>query len=243
MATSVTFAADAPHWTYDEQNVWGEIPSSLTPPGLPPYTECGLGQKQSPVDLGSTKLVASTNALKMQYLAEPLVISNNGHTLKVNTTTGSLNIGNEQYSLLQYHIHAPSEHVLNGKTYPAEIHFVHSTPDGKLAVVGVFIEEGKVNPEFQKILAHSPNQVQDVTVQGVTINPINLLPSSSIDRNKFFLYSGSLTTPPCTEGVNWYVLKKPIQLSKTQISTFETFYSDNARPNQPLNGRQVLEKQ
>ncbi|MEI7796065.1 MAG: carbonic anhydrase family protein [Methylococcaceae bacterium] len=239
VAASVTFAADAPHWTYDEQDIWAEIPSSLKPAWLPPYAECGLGQKQSPVDLGAAKLVTTTNLLQTRYKAEPLVISNNGHTVKMNTKAGNFYIGAEKYDLLQYHIHAPSEHVINGKTYPVEIHFVHGTPDGKLAVLGVFAEEGAVNVEFQKILAHAPTKVEDATINGVNINPSNLLP---LDKKSFFLYSGSLTTPPCTEGVNWYVLKNPIQLSKEQINTIKTFYSGNARQDQPLNGRQVLNK-
>ncbi len=90
VATSVAFAADAPHWTYDEQDIWAEIPSTLTPAGLPPYEECGLGQKQSPVDLGAAKLVTTTNLLQTRYKAEPLVISNNGHTVKMNTKAGNI---------------------------------------------------------------------------------------------------------------------------------------------------------
>lgn len=239
MAASSAFAAD-PHWTYDEQKEWGEITDATVTAKPPyPYAECGLGQKQSPVDLGKAKVVSSTNLLQPKYKEEALAISNNGHTVKVNVKVGNLMIGNEKYDLLQYHVHAPSEHVVNGKTYPIEIHFVHGTPDGKLAVIGVFAEEGKANAEFQKILAHAPNEKKDVDIAGVNINPSKLLPSV---KNNFFIYAGSLTTPPCTEGVNWYVLKKPIQLSKTQISDFEKFYADNARHDQPLNGRQVLNK-
>ena len=152
MAVSTTAFASDPHWLYDEQAEWGEITDKTVTVKPPyPYAECSLGQKQSPVDLGTAKAVSSMNLLQPKYLEEPLVISNNGHTVKVNAKAGNLMIGSEKYDLLQYHIHAPSEHVINGKTYPLEIHFVHGTPDGKLAVLGVFAEEGKVNIEFQKI--------------------------------------------------------------------------------------------
>jgi carbonic anhydrase len=150
-----------------------------------------------------------------------------------------LSIGSEKYTLLQYHIHAPSEHTIGGKMYAAEIHFVHGTPDGKLAVVGVLVDApstAKANVEFQNLLNLAPHNQTDAPV--LTANPAKLLPSTS----KFYLYSGSLTTPPCTEGVNWYVLQKPIQITPAQLTTFETLYSGNARSVQALNGRQVLVK-
>jgi carbonic anhydrase len=149
-------------------------------------------------------------------------------------------IGNEKYSLLQYHIHAPSEHVINGKSYPLEIHFVHGTPDGKLAVIGVFAEEGKANSQFDTILDYAPENHDGFAAPMMRfINPSLLLPTN---KKSFYLYAGSLTTPPCSEGVNWYVMKNPIQLSKDQIVRFEKFYANNARHSQPLNGRQVLNK-
>lgn len=240
VTASSAFAVD-PHWTYDEQKEWGEITGKDVTAKPPyPYAECGLGQKQSPVDLGKAKVVSSTNLLQPKYKKESLSISNNGHTVKVNTTSSSLLIGSEKYDLLQYHIHAPSEHVVNGKTYPIEIHFVHGTPDGKLAVIGVFAQEGKENKEFEQILYYAPSEPDSSGNPMMQfINPDNLLP---LNRKSFYLYAGSLTTPPCTEGVNWYVMKTPIQLSKDQISRFKNFYADNARLNQPLNGRQVLNK-
>lgn len=237
LTSSAVLASDL-HWTYDEQEEWGDITDkSVTSKPPYPYADCNLGQKQSPVDLGAPQLVTGTNLLQPKYVQESLSLSNNGHTLKVNLTKSSLAIGNEKYSLLQYHIHAPSEHVINGKTYPLEIHFVHATPDGKLAVIGVMAQEGKANSEFQKILDHAPNSVSDLNLVNITMNPAKLLPGF---KNSFYLYAGSLTTPPCTEGVNWYVLKNPIELSKTQIEDFEKFYPDNARHAQDLHGRRVL---
>lgn len=241
LATSIVFAAD-PHWTYDEP--WENLSNSATPTKASdlPYAECSLGQKQSPVDLSTAKAVTSTNALKTAYKSESLTVVNNGHSIKVNlpaTTKSVLSIGSEQYTLLQYHIHAPSEHVINGKAFAAEIHFVHSTPDGKLAVVGVMVDApatAKTNAEFQKILNVAPSNLTDTPA--LSANPATLLPSIA----KFYLYSGSLTTPPCTEGVNWYVLKTPIQITPAQLTAFEALYHDNARPAQALNGRQILAK-
>ena len=241
LATSTAFAAD-PHWTYDEE--WDNLSNATNPTKATdfPYAECGLGQKQSPIDLGSVKAVTSTNALKPAYKNEALTVVNNGHSIKVNvpaTTKSVLSIGSEQYTLLQYHIHAPSEHVIGGKTYAAEIHFVHGTPDGKLAVVGVLVDApvtAKANVEFQNLLNVAPKNTTDAPA--LTASPAKIVPNTS----KFYLYSGSLTTPPCTEGVNWYVLQRPIQITPAQLTTFETLYSGNARAAQALNGRQVLAK-
>lgn len=242
LATSSAFATD-PHWTYDEE--WDNLSNATAPTKAMdfPYAECSLGQKQSPIDLGAEKAVTSTNALKPAYKSVALTVVNNGHSIKVDVpaaTKSVLSIGSEQYTLLQYHIHAPSEHVIDDKTYDAEIHFVHSTPDGKLAVVGVLVDApatAKHNVEFQKLLDVAPKNKTDAPA-ALTANPAKLLPSTS----KFYLYSGSLTTPPCTEGVNWYVLQKPIQITPAQLTTFKTLYSGNARAAQALNGRQVLAK-
>jgi carbonic anhydrase len=242
LATSVVFASTDPHWTYDEP--WENLSNTTTPTKASdlPYAECGLGLKQSPVDLNALKAVKSTNALKTAYKSESLTVVNNGHSIKVNlpaTSKSVLSIGSEQYNLLQYHIHAPSEHVVNGKASAAEIHFVHSTPDGKLAVVGVIVDvsaTAKKNVEFQKILDVAPSTLTETPA--LIADPTKLLSSIT----KFYLYSGSLTTPPCTEGVNWYVLKTPIQITPAQLTAFEDLYHDNARPVQALNGRQVLAK-
>lgn len=242
IVASVAIASTDPHWTYEEE--WENLSNASTPTKASdlPYAECGLGQKQSPVDLGASQVVTSTNVLKTAYKSESLTVVNNGHSIKVNvpeTTKSVLSIGNEKYTLLQYHIHAPSEHVVNGKSYAAEIHFVHGTPDGKLAVVGVLVDApltAKTNVEFEKILSIAPKNTTDAPK--LTADPTKLLPNIA----KFYLYSGSLTTPPCTEGVNWYVLKTPIQITSSQLASFEELYSENARAPQALNGRKVLVK-
>lgn len=246
-----------PHWTYDidtgtpildGQNHWAEIidPTSTAPVPLNyPYAECGIGQKQSPINI-STPIInqSNLNDITLNYHANPLVVENNGHTLKINesiTSPGKMYIGNalsyDEYTLLQYHIHSPSEHTVNGISYPMEIHFVHATPDGKLAVIGVVVKAGAYNNELQKILDNAPTSVTTNSPENVFIDPRGL------DTGHYVSYAGSLTTPPCTEGVNWYILTTPMDASDHQIASFQTFFADNARQTQHLNGRVANLKQ
>lgn len=256
--TTSAFAAD-PHWTYEEEPTWGEIESldlTALPPAKFPYAECSIGQKQSPVDIvPESASTVSRNAIKFGYGANPLSISNNGHTVKVNIATGGMSLSLEHFNLLQFHMHAPSEHTLNGQHYPLEIHFVHSTPDGKLAVVGVFAKIGTANPALQTVLDNAPDGLSTATPNNLTINPTDLLPATLTPITRaYYTYAGSLTTPPCTEGVNWYVLKTPIQISAAQLALYQAKYqsgadtaasnvgaplpgSDGNRLTQPLNGR------
>ncbi|WP_019864413.1 carbonic anhydrase [Methylovulum miyakonense] len=234
--------ADDPHWTYDEQAEWGALENtdvSAPIPELYPFAECGLGQKQSPVDISAPSVNLDINRINLVYSAVPLSISNNGHTIKVNmpivANPNASFVGREKYQLLQFHFHAPSEHTISGVSYPLEVHFVHSAPSGRLAVVGVFFKVGKENLEFQKILDNAPLVVGEFKSDSEVIDPYNLLPSSRL----FYTYAGSLTTPPCTEGVDWYVLRRPITVSKAQIAQFEALYSGNARAVEQLNGRVV----
>lgn len=252
LAMPLSIQAAGPHWEYDEQASWGSILDDTVQNPVPypyPYATCNLGTKQSPLnlatqmDLSDVPLVVSQNSLKFAYSDIPVNVENNGHTLKVNTPAGgasNLAIGQDHYSLLQYHFHSPSEHQLQGHSYPLEIHFVHGTQDGKMAVVGVFFKRGKHNPGLQAVLDNAPLTVGTVTaLTDKTLNPSALLPKKQIE---FFTYAGSLTTPPCTEGINWYVLKNPVEASHQQIDQFQSFYSDNARSPQSANGRQVIRR-
>jgi len=250
LAMSFSAQAVGPEWGYDEQASWVSVLDDTVQGSMPfpyPYATCGLGAKQSPLNLTTQKdfsdipRVASQNSLKFAYSKIPVNVENNGHTIKVNTPVGgdnSLSIGQDRYTLLQYHFHAPSEHQLLGRSYALEVHFVHGTQDGKMAVVGVFFKPGKYNPGLQAVLDNAPVTVGGATVQAdKTLNPSDLLPAK---HTEFFTYAGSLTTPPCTEGVNWYLLKKPVEASVEQINQFKAFYSGNARVPQLANGRQVI---
>lgn len=243
LATPVVISA--PHWTHEEQKEWGSIKEETksVAPSMYPYAECSIGQHQSPVDLGGMTSEKSLNLLQAKYTEDKPEFFNSGHAIQVNSSTdyqGQLKIGSDAYPMIQYHFHAPSEHVINGKTYPAELHFVHVRPDGKMAVLGVLFQEGAANKTLQTILDNVPTEHEEhKNDTGVAINPKLLLPKS---LSKFYTYAGSLTTPPCSEGVNWYVLANPVTISAGQLAQLEKLYKENAREPQPLNGRAVSGK-
>lgn len=236
---TVALAADGhadPHWTYEEQESWGELKDQLYRPPFP-YAECGIGQKQSPVNIdpGSAVKAEKVDELQPNYLEIPLSLTNNGHTIRANTAKGTLNFGNNEYDLVQFHFHAPSEHLLNGVAYPLEIHFVNGTADGRMAVLGVLVKAGAHNPAFQAILEQSPNRIGETSNPPIMIRPARLLPEHT---QHFYTYAGSLTTPPCSEGVQWFILQDILEVSEQQIRDFNSkFYHDNARVEQKLNGR------
>lgn len=192
---------------------------------------CEVGTKQSPIDINNPQIAVDLiKDLRFNYQPSPLSVVDDGTAIKVNYQPGStLKIQNQTYQLLQFHFHTPSEHEINGTAAALEMHLVHSNSQGELAVVGVLIKPGQFNPVIAQILSSIGQPSSS------TINAADLLPSGK----NHFSYSGSLTTPPCSEGVKWYVLEKSIEVSADQIATFQSFYPDNARPVQPLNGRKV----
>ncbi|MDR4504833.1 MAG: carbonic anhydrase family protein [Candidatus Scalindua sp.] len=204
-------------------------------------TVCGNGGTQSPINI-SNCYKADLENLKFSYRETSLKTINNGHTIKVEYERGSsVEIGREVFTLLEFHFHHPSEHKVRGKFYDMEIHFVHrSETRGILSVVSVLISEGKHNNTIEKIWNNFFEGI-DGKNQPVpaTICAEDLLP----DNRSFYYYYGSVTTPPCSEGVNWYIFKTPIEMSKPQINKFETVIGFNARPLQPLNYRLVFESQ
>ena len=211
---------------------WGDI--------KPEYSKCKRGESQSPVGIALTDKV-KLESIKVNYYASPLKIINNGHTIQVNCKNGSfIAIGNKRCELLQFHFHSPSEHKINGRSYAMEAHFVHKGEDGKLAVIGVLIDEGKGN-DFIKILwSNLPkDEGKERVVADVRINGKQLVPNDL----SYYTYSGSLTTTPCNEIVNWIVLKTPVEVSKSQIDTFTSLFKKSARPIQSLCGRVVKESE
>lgn len=209
---------------------WGDL--------SPEFETCKLGQNQSPINLIEMS-VNRSNSFSFVYNYTPLKIINNGHTIQFNYQEGSsLTIGNKSYELLQFHFHTPSEHKVEGKSYPMEVHLVHKSQDDQLAVIGVFLKEGEYNPFIETLWSNIPTQKGEQTIRGITLNASALLPQNK----SYYHYNGSLTTPPCTEAVNWYVLKQPIEISSEQLSKFQSIYNGNARPVQPLNQR-VIETQ
>lgn len=200
------------------------------------YASCGVGKAQSPIDIRGA--VASKLApIQFDYRATPLHIIDNGHTVQVNYGAGSsMSVDGKRYELVQFHFHRPSEETIDGTAFPMEAHLVHKDAEGHLAVVAVLLRQGLENPFLGALWANLPAEKEkEKVVEKVNINAARLLPKS----RTYYTYPGSLTTPPCSEGVTWFVLTAPVDLSAGQVARFDKIYSHNARPTQPLNGRVV----
>jgi carbonic anhydrase len=222
-----------PHWDYGPDHGpahWAEM--------KPEYEECRIGANQSPIDITATEK-AKLPAVKVQYQRVPLRIVNNGHTVQVNVPPGStLSVGDHVYTLVQFHFHSPSEEAIHGKHHPLVAHLVHKDAEGKLAVIAVLLDAGGANAGLEPVFSHLPaKEGEEETIEGVSIDPARILPA----KRGYYEFEGSLTTPPCTEGVRWFVLRQPATLSKAQLEAFRTLYPKNARPTQPLHGRVVRE--
>lgn len=223
------------HWSYSGQDGpehWAELD--------PKFEVAKSGQRQSPIDLNSG-IHADLSPIEFDYKDSPLSplrVVNNGHTIKVDYKSGShMTVEGQTYELLQFHFHTPSEHTKNSKHSPMELHFVHKNADEELAVVGVFIEEGQANSEIEKIWSLIPKDGETAkNTMGQAISAAKLLP----EHMERYEYHGSLTTPPCTEGVLWLVMDEPIHLSSSQIGTFRNLFHANARPIQECNSRFIL---
>jgi carbonic anhydrase len=235
-------ASGDPLWHYEGAEGpanWGTL--------SPKFAACGSGRAQSPVDIVNASPIATAAPLKTAFPRAELKIShhehvadgiNNGHTIQINYPGGdTLTIGRESYALVQYHFHNPSEHTVNGRRFPMEMHLVHKSAAGTLAVIGVFIEDGAHNAAFAPVWANLPKQKgQETHYPSVKVDVDALLPANSSS----YRYDGSLTTPPCSEGVKWVVMTAPVQLSASQIQAFTALIRDNNRPVQPLNGRRIV---
>ncbi len=198
------------------------------------FPVCGKGQKQAPLNI-TGPFEKSKDVLVVNYKEGPLKILNNGHTIQVNVEPGStLKINKDVYNLLQFHFHRPSEEQIDGKPMAMVAHFVHKNAEGKLAVLGVLLNDGKDNAAIQTLWNNAPKaEGPEVVVDKVKFDPSSLVPAALTH----YSYEGSLTTPPCTEGVNFYILKTPVDISKKQVMDFP--FKRNARPVQPLNGRKI----
>jgi carbonic anhydrase len=232
LAATPVGASDPVHWGYDGDlgpEHWGAL--------SPVFAACAEGREQSPVDISATAPV-NPPELRFDYGGSALNIANNGHSIQVNYQAGStLEAGGVVYELVQFHLHGLSEHTLSGAYTDMELHLVHKDAGGRLAVVAVMIVEGRHNPAYEPILANMPAEEGDaVTVEGTTAEARELLPA----EQSYYHYNGSLTTPPCTEGVSWFVLATPAELSTAQIAAFRSLYDHNYRPVQPLYERKFL---
>ena len=227
-------ASSGHHWSYkgDESPAhWGGLAAE--------YAVCASGKNQSPVDLASAIRVDG-GSVRVAYAPSPYRVENNGHTVQATPLEGNdtLNIGGKAFTLKQFHFHTPSEHTFKGRHFPMEVHFVHQTAAGELAVVAVMFDEGAANPALTPLLAKTLKAGQSAEVaQAVDISP--LLPAN----RRYFRLNGSLTTPPCSEGVNWVVMETPVRAAKAQIRVMAKIIGQaNNRPVQPLNSRIVVEE-
>ena len=215
------------HWDYEGEmgpEHWGKE-----------FPTCGKGKSQAPLNIKGPFEKVRFNVVP-DYKPGPLKIINNGHTIQVNVVPGSkLRIDGKAFDLLQFHFHRPSEEHINGKPSAMVIHFVHKNDAGELAVLGVLLQEGNENPGIKTLWSYAPpKEGPEVAPDNVAFNPNNLLPREM----EFFHYDGSLTTPPCTEKVKFFILKSQVNISKEQITQFP--FKMNARPIQALNDRKIL---
>lgn len=224
----------ASHWSYEGAqgpSHWGQLAEE--------YNLCSGGKEQSPINIVVTE-DKTDKTLALDYKPSALDEVNNGHTIKFNYAAGStLTVAGKTYELLQFHFHAPSEHTVEAAHFPIELHLVHKSAGGELAVIGVMVKEGAANKNFESIIANlAYNNGETVQKADVAIDMNAILPTTE----KFAHYVGSLTTPPCSEQVQWFVLQEAIEFSAEQIKAFEKAYINNFRPVQPLNERTLYTK-
>ena len=220
------------HWDYEgigSPENWSRLD--------PANVACAIGQRQSPIDIRDG-IKVDVEPIKFDYRPSTFRIVDNGHTVQVAVGDSSISLTGKTYELVQFHFHRPSEEKINGQRFDMVVHLVHKADDGQLAVVAVLLERGSENPFIQTLWNNLPLERNlSVAPPAAIIEPATLLPAS---RN-YYTYMGSLTTPPCTEGVLWLVLKQPVQVSQEQINIFARLYKNNARPTQPTAGRLIKE--
>ncbi|MDF2152647.1 carbonic anhydrase [Vibrio sp. CAU 1672] len=229
LGLSVLFSGglQAANWGYEGAHGpqhWGEF-----------APECAKGKNQSPVDVRAS-VSAELPDLAMHYQGDVVSLTNNGHTLQTGLTGDNiLTLDGHTFALRQFHFHTPSENRIDGKPYPLEMHYVHADAQGNLAVVAVFFESGKSNPALADMLAEIPAEGEQVTL-AQPFKTSALIPS----ERGYYRFNGSLTTPPCSEGVRWLVMKQPQTLSKPQLEQLMAVMGENNRPVQAINARLIL---
>lgn len=220
------------HWSYEGANGpenWGNLQLD--------YAACANGHRQSPIDIRDG-LPVDLESIQFNYRPSQFRVIDNGHTVQVSVSGSRISLLGTDYELVQFHFHRPSEERVNGKTFDMVAHLVHKSEEGKLAVVAILLEKGSEHPLIQTIWNHLPLEKNEhVTPPEAQIDVAQLLP---VDRS-YYTYMGSLTTPPCTEGVLWLVMKRPQQLSPEQLAIFSRLYRHNVRPIQPNYSRLIKE--
>ena len=230
MISISSFAGAAAHWDYSEGAKWGDLAED--------FKTCKIGQNQSPIDIKTSSVEkASLSPIKTSYNAASGEVVNNGHTIQINLKdAGTASVPSGSFSLVQFHFHTPSEEKINGANYAMVAHLVHKNDAGNLAVIAVLLKEGKENAALKDVFANMP-ETEGSKALPAAFDVTKILPANL----GYYAFTGSLTTPPCSESVAWQVLKTPVELSKGQIASFQKIFKMNARSVQPLNGRKVQE--
>lgn len=230
MISPLNAEGNKPHWGYEGEHGaehWGDLEGAQT---------CKIGKVQSPINI-PTSAVKKANLKPIAFTYNPSQVKmiNNGHTIQINFTEGNyVTIDDVNYQLLQFHFHAPSEEGIDNKRFPMVAHFVHKNSEGNLAVIALLFRLGEENPFLKNVFANMP-QHEGETFEIPKLNVDLMLPRDQ----KYFSFMGSLTTPPCSEGVKWQVLKNPVEISPKQLLAFKKLYPMNARPFQPVNDREL----
>ena len=235
MAEPAGHGAHDVHWSYDGEGGpanWGKL--------QPEFNLCAIGKRQSPIHIedGAT-LLGPAEPIAFNYTGSNGTVVNNGHTIQVDVQgDNSIVVRGVRYQLAQFHFHTPSEEQINGNRSAMVAHLVHKSDEGQLAVVAVLLEAGNPNPLIDKVWTYMPLDAGDkVRMPRGLLNLNELLPADQ----RYYQFIGSLTTPPCSEGVLWMVLKQPVPIGRDQLRIFRQLYPNNARPVQPDNGRPVRE--
>lgn len=223
-----------PEWSYQGNTGpghWGSLDAD--------YTACTNGESQSPVNLRETETIRGSADVQVNYRPTNFTLNNDGHTVlaEPGNADNTLTYEGEEYTLSQFHFHAPSEHLINGEYEEMEFHLVHESPGGEIVVTAFMLEEGSGTTFPSSFWDKMPsNKTEAPASADNRLHLEELLPFSETN----FQYEGSLTTPPCTEGVNWIVYGEAVSVSSDQLKDFQQIYDDNHRPVQPLNGREVI---
>jgi carbonic anhydrase len=220
------------HWSYE-----GEFgPANWSKINVD-WAACGSGKRQSPIDIRNGFKV-ELETVTVDYKPSSFTVTDNGHTIETGIAGGNfISVGNRTYELQQFHFHRPSEERIDGKSFEMVVHLVHKDPEGRLAVLAVLLERGAGLAPMQTVLNNLPLEKHDVVTPSIVLDPAELLPQ----KREYYTYMGSLTTPPCTEGVQWIVMKQPMQASPAQMALFARMYPLNARPVQASGGRIIKE--
>ncbi|WP_229474478.1 carbonic anhydrase [Pseudoduganella lurida] len=221
-------------WTYEGEfgpANWGKINAA--------WNKCSAGTRQSPIDIRDG-IKVDLEQIAFDYRPSGFSVTDNGHTVQVQLGTGNfLTVGGRTYELQQLHFHRPAEERVNGKTYEMGIHLVHKDIEGHVAILALMLQRGKPQPAVQTVWNNLPLEKKDTFTPSVVFDPNDLLPQ----RRDYYTYMGSMTEPPCSEGVLWLVMKEPLQASPEQMALFSRLYPLNARPVQAAGGRMIKESQ